>query len=249
MPALRILRRDTRGSSSPVVVETAEGSYFVKLRGAAQGTSALVAEVIVAALAERIGLPVAPRRIVVLGVAVLSEDRNDELADLLRASHGENLGFLYLPNARPFTLADLGQVTRDFAAQVRWLDWLVLNPDRSPRNPNLMVDGSALWLIDHGAALPFQHDWASVTEASPGRPELATPHVLAPLAGDIAQWDPFLTSLVGRQQLLEAVAEVPDSFIRPLLTAGEVEAGIARRREAFVAFLWKRLQAPHLFGS
>ncbi|MEO8030288.1 MAG: HipA family kinase [Gemmatimonadota bacterium] len=249
MPAIRVLRRDKRGSSSPVVVETAEGSYFVKLRGSAQGTSALVAEVIVASLADRIGLPVPPRRIVVLSEAVPSDDRNDELADLLRASHGENLGFLYLPNARPFTLADLGTVTRDFAAQVRWLDWLVLNPDRGPRNPNLMVDGSALWLIDHGAALPFQHDWASVTEASPGRAELAIPHVLASLAGDVAEWDPLLTSLVGRQQLIEAVAEVPESFIRPLLTGDTVEMGIARRRESYVAFLWKRLRAPHLFGS
>jgi len=36
---LRVLRRDQRGSSSPVVVETAEGQWLVKLRGAAQGIS------------------------------------------------------------------------------------------------------------------------------------------------------------------------------------------------------------------
>lgn len=249
LAARRILRRDQRGSSSPVVVETDEGTWFVKLRGAAQGTAALIAEVIVAELAERIGLPVPERRIVILDREVQSNDRNDELADLLRASTGENLGFAYLPASRPFVLADLGLVTRDFAAQVRWLDWLTLNPDRSPANPNLMVEGNRLWLIDHGAALPFHHDWPAVTEHSPLRPPPAIPHVLGTIQDDLAAWDQHLSSILSREDLAAAVAEVPDSFIAPVLAAPVTPAALQRRREAYVAFLWKRLKAPHLFTA
>ncbi len=242
--ATRVLRRDTRGSSSPVVVETGAGQYFVKLRGAAQGTAALVAEVLVAELADRIGLPVPDRRVVVFEAGLESNDRNDELADLLAASRGENLGFKFLPAARPFVKEDLGLVTPDFAAQVRWLDWLVMNPDRSPANPNLMVEGKRLWLIDHGAALPFQHDWEAVTAESPLRPPPKVPHLLAGIAADVAGWDELLTPLFTPDSLAESVAAIPDSFLRPLLTPG---TDLAARREAYRDFLWQRLSGPHAF--
>ena len=58
--AQRILKAERRGSSWPVLVESEAGLYFTKLRGAAQGWSALVAEIIVAEIAERLGLK-APR--------------------------------------------------------------------------------------------------------------------------------------------------------------------------------------------
>ena len=76
---------------------------------------------------------------------------------------------VFLPAARTLRADGLAHVPPDFAAQVRWLDWLTMNPDRGPANPNILVDGSRYWLIDHGAALPFQHDWAAVTEAAPMR--------------------------------------------------------------------------------
>lgn len=247
IPALRVLRRDRRGSSSPVVVTTEGGDYLLKLRGAAQGTAALVAEVIVGALADRLGLPVPERRPVTLAPSVPTDDRNDELADLLRASHGENLGFRYLDTARPFRPADLERVTTDFASQVRWLDWLTLNPDRTPANPNLLVDGRHFWLIDHGAALPFHHDWAAVTEQTPLRREIAHTHLFASAATRLVEWDPLLTSLLTRDRLTDAVAEVPASFLEPLL-AGEAPAdALTRRRAAYVAFLWKRLRGPRQF--
>jgi hypothetical protein len=231
-----------------VVVDTEAGQYFVKLRGAAQGTAALVAEVLVAELADRLDLPVPARRVITFAHDLPSDDLNDELADLLRASVGENLGFRFLPTARPFEAADLGRVTRDFASQVRWLDWLVLNPDRSPANPNIMVDGSRLWLIDHGAALTFHHDWESVTEATPLRPALPLPHLLSAAATDVPAWDPLLTARLPCAALAEPVAAIPDSFLRPLLPVGSGAEVLERRRASYLAFLWKRLTGPHDFG-
>jgi len=208
-----------------------------------------VAEVVVASLADRLGLPVPERRIVALAADTPSDDRNDELADLLQASVGENLGFRFIAEARPFVAADLPGVTRDFAAEVCWLDWLTLNPDRSPSNPNLMVEGARLWLIDHGAALPFQHDWSAVTESSPLRPALKVPHILAEIGGDVAQWDAHLTERIGREDLIAALDQVPDSFLAPLIAPPPDAEGIARRRQAYVAFLWKRLRGPHHFSA
>ena len=230
-----------------MVVETSEGDCFVKLRGAAQGTASLVAEVIAAAIADRLNLPVPPRRVITLSSLTPTDDRNDELADLLGSSVGENLGFRSLPAARPLQTGDLARVPRDFASQVRWLDWLVLNPDRRPENPNILVDGPRFWLIDHGATLPFQHDWSSVNEATPFRPASAYPHVFAAMATDVLAWDPILTALLTRESLTGAIGEVPDSFLQPLLPPGSTTAMLQRRRAAYQAFLWKRLQGPRDF--
>ena len=231
-----------------MVVETTAGEQVVKLRGAAQGTASLVAEALVAAIADRLNLPVPPRRLITLSPDTPTDDRNDELADLLRASIGENLGFRFLPAARPLQAGDLSRVPRDFASQVRWLDWLVMNPDRRPENPNILEEGPRLWLIDHGAALPFHHDWSSVTEATPLRREFPCPHVFSALASDVVAWDPLLTALLTRESLAGAIAEVPDSFLQPLLPPGSTTAMLQRRRSAYEALLWKRLHGPRDFA-
>ena len=63
--ATRVLATKRRGSSWPLVIETDGGRYFTELRGAGHGPSALVAEVIVVAIAETLGLRV-PRRSLIL---------------------------------------------------------------------------------------------------------------------------------------------------------------------------------------
>jgi len=246
--ARRVLRRDLGGSSSPVRVDAEGGPWQVKLRGAAQGTAALVAEVVVAGLADALGLPVPERRVVVFPPGLPSDDRNDELADLLRASEGENLGFRLLADARPLRADDLSGVPLEFATRVRWLDWLVSNMDRGPENPNILVDGRGLWLIDHGASLPFQHDWRSVTEDSPRRSPPAPRHVFDPLPLDLAARDAELTRTLDRNVLARAVARIPESFLAPLVAEPTHEAR-ERRRAAYAAFLWKRLRGPRPFGA
>ncbi len=244
LPILRVLRRDRTGSSSPVVAATSDGAWFVKLRGAAQGPAALVAEAIVAGLADRLELPVPDRRILFLSPDPPSDDRNDELADLLARSVGENLGFRLIDGAHVARPAECAEAPLDFAARVRWLDWLAQNPDRAPANPNLLRQGQRWWLIDHGAALPFQHDWSAVTEQSPTRVDRPLPHLFdTRAAGQLAAWDPLLTALLSRQTLTDIVASVPDSFLAPLLAAPSA-AALERRRAGYVAFLWKRLQGP-----
>ena len=59
---------------------------------------------------------------------------------------------------------------RDFASQVLWFDALVHNVDRTWRNPNLLVWHRNIWLIDHGAALYFHHNWPQTGTADPKRP-------------------------------------------------------------------------------
>jgi len=78
LTALRAVEGGRRGSSRPIVVETEKGLYLVKLRGAAQGTGPLVAEIIVAEIAEALGLSVPERGLVQLGAEIDSPERDAE---------------------------------------------------------------------------------------------------------------------------------------------------------------------------
>ncbi|HEX3866371.1 MAG TPA: HipA family kinase, partial [Gemmatimonadaceae bacterium] len=260
LAADRISAAGRRGSSRPIIAETSGGARFVKLRGAGQGTGALVAEVIVAALAETLGLFVPPRSLIVLRAGIDVADWDDELADLLGASIGVNLGFDFLNGARDFVPADAARVPASTRAAIFWLDRFVMNPDRTTQNPNLLWWLDHLWLIDHGASLGFQYAWERVTESSPRDPRLSRDaHVfeagLSP--DDVAAADAAFAPLVTREVLTSVVAAVDETFLVPLVrgatgATGAIEAmheeqSIARRRAAYVAYLWKRVQSPRSF--
>ncbi len=254
--ATRALEGHKRGSSRPIVVETNEGACLVKLRGAAQGTGPLVAESIVASIAEALGLSVPARLLVDLGADVDVPIRDAELRDLMAASVGINLGFAYLGGARDFALSEIDAVSPDERAAIFWLDRFVMNPDRTARNINLMWWNKRLWLIDHGAALGFQYDWSTVSEASPTRQFVETdPHIFAASlsTADVLERDANFSQRITREVLEKAVAEVPDTFLLPLLQGDanlvSVSEAIRRRRAAYSAFLWKRLKEPRSFAD
>ena len=125
------------GGSLPAVVDVETGEqYVVKFRGAGQGPKALVAEVLAAGLAARLGLPLPRPAIVTLAEEFGRGEPNPEIQDILRGSVGTNFGLAYLPGALGFDAAvDLPSVDPELAAAIVWFDALITNPDRSPRNP------------------------------------------------------------------------------------------------------------------
>jgi hypothetical protein len=241
--ALRILRADRRGSSWPVWIDTEAGVFHTKLRGAAQAPASLVAEIIVGALADALGLSVPARVLIEIPPGVPVDDPHQELGDLLQRSVGLNLGFQYLPDAQSVLASDPPRVDRELAAKILWLDGLVQNPDRTVKNPNLLWSKGTLWLIDHGACLPFQHDWARVTEQSPRSINWRiADHALRSCATECHVVDAALASRLHRDVLESVLEAVPDDFV-----AKDNPEATRRRRAAFVAYLWKRLQGPRPF--
>jgi hypothetical protein len=214
---------------------------------------------VVSALAEVLDLPVLPRRLAVLQIGTPTDDRGDELADLLEASVGVNLAFPMLENARDASADDLAGFTPIDRAAILWLDRFVLNPDRTIRNPNILRDEGKLYLIDHGSALRFQYNWPQVTEAMPREVGATSgPHIFeaASASNEWADLDIVFASRVTRATLEDALAAVPATFLAPLRSKTERrdaevtrEAAIQRRRAAYVAFLWKRLQPPRAFAN
>jgi hypothetical protein len=175
------------GGSLPGLVEADDdGLYVVKFRGAGQGAKALVAEVLVGELARSLGFPVPELVVVELDATLGAAEPDPEIQDLITASAGRNLGVDFLPGALAFDANAARALAPAWAADVVWLDALVTNVDRTPRNPNLLVWHGRTWLIDHGAALYLQHG-ATDLPALAERPFPAiADHVLLPYAGSVA---------------------------------------------------------------
>jgi len=177
------------GGSLPGLVEADDdGLYVVKFRGAGQGPRALVAEVVAGELARALGLPVPELVLVEVDVSLGNAEPDPEIQDLIGASGGLNVGLDFLPGALAFDEAAAARLDPDLAAEVVWLDALVMNVDRTPRNPNLLIWHGRLWLIDHGAALYPQHGDDFAATAGRRFPAIRD-HVLLPRAGSIAAAD------------------------------------------------------------
>ncbi len=194
------------GGSLPALVEADNlGTYVMKFRGAGQGPLALVAEIIAGELARRLGLRVPDLALADLDPRIPGSEPDPEIQDLLRASEGLNLAVDFLPGSVGFD--SLGWTPgHDFASQVLWFDALVQNVDRTWRNPNLLVWHGNIWLIDHGAALYFHHNWPTADLA---RPFDAREHVLRDRATALAQAHAELAPRLTEAVLKEVTALVP----------------------------------------
>jgi len=242
LPVVRVTRYVTplrEGGSLPGIVEADDlGTYVCKFRGAGQGVRVLVAEVIVAGLAERIGLRT-PRLVALdLDPQIARYEADQEVQDLLNASPGLNLGADFLPGSFGFD----GHVSPEIgdAARVLWLDAFVANVDRSWRNPNLLLWHGNLWVIDHGAALYFHHAWGGGVTAPDrfaAQPWSAEDHIFGQHAGDLPAADAELRDLLGPEVFAEVLAQVPDAWLEPVPGADDPAAV----RAAYVDFLTARL--------
>jgi len=201
------------GGSLPALVEAYDdGLYVLKLRGAGQGPKALVAEVIVAEVARLLDLAVPELVLAELDPAIAVAEPDPEIQDLLRASSGLNVGLDFLPGSLAFDPACARDIDPELAAAIVWLDALVTNVDRTPRNPNLLVWHGRTWLIDHGAALFGHHanDDLAARAAEPF-PQIAD-HVLLPYAASVAAVGERLAPRLDRAALERVVGLVPDSW-------------------------------------
>ena len=175
---------------------------------------------------------------------IADSEPDQEIHDLLVASVGRNIGLDFLPGAITFNPIVDRTPDPDWAAAVVWLDALITNPDRSPRNPNLLVWHGRPWLIDHGAALYIHHTWRD-PEAHARRPHVdrIADHVLLPFASSIAAADERLAGLVTPALLEALVSALPDDWLALEAAVGDPDA----QRRAYVTYLTRRLERPRPF--
>ncbi|HEV3381961.1 MAG TPA: HipA family kinase [Trebonia sp.] len=218
------------GGSLPGLVEADNlGTYVLKFRGAGHGTLALVAEIVGGELARRLGFKTPELALAWLDPRIAPSEPDEEIQDLLRASEGLNLAVDFLPGSAGFD--PLGWTAAEqLASELLWFDALIQNVDRTWRNPNLLVWHGDIWLIDHGAALYFHHDWS---RAQAAKPFDATQHVLRDRATKLAQAHERLAPLVTEAVLAEVMAGVPPEWFGE--RGADAYAGLLLERAPLVA--------------
>lgn len=233
------------GGSLPAVVEACDdGLYVLKFRGAGQGPRALVAELLAGELARAAGLRVPEIVFATLDPEMARTEPDPEIQDLIRASAGLNLALDYLPGSVTFDpLAHAPDA--DEASAIVWFDALVTNIDRTPRNSNLLVWHGRLWLIDHGAALYFHHDWHDADTRALTPFAAVKDHVLLPFASRLAEADARLAPRLDGAVLDGIVAQLPDDW---LLGGAPFDSADAHRA-AYRRWLGRRLEAPRTFAA
>jgi hypothetical protein len=236
--ATRYVTALREGGSLPGLVEgDDDGLYVAKFRGAGQGPGALVAEVVAGELGRALGLPVPELVVLELDPQIGVAEPDPEIQDLLIASAGLNLGMDFLPGSLGFTAPAAAAADPAFCANVVWFDGLVMNLDRTPRNPNLLTWHGRTWLIDHGAALYPQHSAAGLAASARDAFPLIAQHVLLPRASSIADADERLAAPAA-EAVADAVARVPEAWL-----GDDAEA----RRAGIVKFFEARLTGSRPF--
>ena len=242
--ATRYVTPFREGGSLPALVEAEDlGLYVLKFRGAGQGPLALVAEIVAGEIGRALGLNVPEIVLMELDAAIGRNEPDWEIRSLLQASVGLNLALDFLPGSVMFDPAAGDVASPDLASAAVWFDAFVTNVDRTARNPNILCWHKALYLIDHGAALYFHHDWKDPSAAARSRFPAIRDHVLLPWAADLETLDARLRPRLGASVFTEILAGVPDDWLLP-------EPGIPTphaKRAAYVNYLSERLSAAPLF--
>jgi hypothetical protein len=231
------------GGSLPAVIEADDdGLYVVKFRGAGQGAKALIAELLAGEIGRLAGLPVPEIAFVELPADLARTEPDAEISDLIRKSAGLNIGLDYLPGSVTFDpLVFIPDAA--LASAIVWFDAFVCNVDRTARNVNMLIWHRKLWLIDHGAALYFQHAWKQGEEFAHHPFGLIKDHALLKYASALAQVDEEMKALLTVDRLAAIVEWIPDSW----LPEDSGFSGKAAQRAAYLNFFKGRIQSSDIF--
>lgn len=242
--ATRYVMPFREGGSLPGLVEASDdGLYVVKFRGAGQGPKTLTAELIAGEIGRQLGLHVPEIVLIDVPAAFGRIEPDPEIADLLEASVGINLGLDFLPGALPVDALSASTMDPRLAADIVWFDALLANVDRTTRNTNMLRWHDQVWLIDHGAAIYPHHRWSDPAEQA-RRPFTAiSEHVLLPVADSIVAADGRLIDRLSDDLLWEIIAMLPDDW----LDSDPVIGGADQQRDAYFTWFSKRLEAPRTF--
>lgn len=227
------------GGSLPALTEADDGfMYVLKFRGAGQGTKALIAELLGGEIARAAGLRVPELVFAELDAAFGRTEPDEEIQDLLRSSEGLNLGLHYLSGAITYDPA-VTRLDATLASRIVWLDAFLTNVDRTARNTNMLMWHQDLWLIDHGAALYFHHNWETWAEQAVKPFAPIRQHVLLPRARALREAHTYMHERLTESVIRAIVALIPDSWL-----IGDDPTAM---RTVYADFLLTRLRHSDIF--
>lgn len=239
------------GGSLPGLAEADDGfRYAVKFKGAGHGPKGVISELIGGMVAKALKFNVPEYVLLHLSPLFGITEPDVEVQELLRKSEGTNLGLHFLDRAATYE-PTVNTTDPLFASRLVWLDAFLTNVDRTRLNPNMMMWGGEVWLIDHGASLYFHHSGKDPAEAAADPFPYIRNHIMLPYASRLEEADKLMRQAITPRTLSKIVDLVPDEWLQEaslsLSEAGFEEEGTSRsqsaeeKREIYRRFLTLRL--------
>lgn len=230
--AMRYVTPLREGGSLPAIVEgDDDGLYVLKFRGAGQGIKALIAELLGGEIARVSDLKIPEIVVVDLDADLARTEPDPEIQDLIKASNGVNLALDYLPGSIMFDPL-LERPLGELASKIVWLDAFIANVDRTPRNANMLLWHKEIWLIDHGAAFFYQHNWDRFLDNAANPFKQIKDHILLQYADEIEKVDEEFSKIITPEILGEIVDLIPNDWLE---NADE-------QRKIYLEFLTRRFE-------
>lgn len=231
------------GGSLPAVVDADDHfKYVLKFKGAGHGTKMLISEFVGSEIARKLGFKVPELVFATLDEAFGRTEADEEIQDLLRASHGTNLGLHFLSGAVNFDPV-VTQVEPLTASKIVWLDAFLTNIDRTFRNTNMLIWHKETWLIDHGASLYFHHTWDNWETNAKSAFTYVKDHVLLPQASELEKADAECKALLNEDFFRTVVDNLPEEW----LEWEDSELSTREIRDVYIRFLAIRLAHSNVF--
>lgn len=231
------------GGSMPAIAEADDDFlYALKFRGAGQGVKALIAEIIGGEIARALGFKVPEIVFAQLDEAFGRTEPDEEIQDLLKASVGLNMALHYLSGSITYDPA-VTTVDSKQASGIVWMDALLTNMDRTPKNTNMLIWHKELWLIDHGASLYFHHAMQNWEEQSRRPFTLIKDHVLLPQAAELEEVDVAFKAILSDELIDSILSIIPLEWLKE----HEDDESGEERREIYAQFLKTRIANSDIF--
>jgi hypothetical protein len=230
--AMRYVTPLREGGSLPAIIEgDDDGLYVLKFRGAGQGVKALIAELLGGEIARFLELKIPEIVFVELDAVIARTEPDPEIQDLIKASDGVNLALDYLPGSIMFDPL-IERPSSELASKIVWLDAFIANVDRTPRNANMLLWHKELWLIDHGAAFFYQHNWDKFSGNAANPFKQIRDHMLLQFADEIEKADEEFSKKITPEILRGIVDLIPEEWLEK---ADE-------EKKIYLEFLTKRIE-------
>lgn len=224
------------GGSLPAIVKADDDfNYVLKFRGAGQGKKALIAELIGAELARAIGLNVPEIVFMNLDDSFGKTEPDEEIQDLLNFSVGLNLGMHFLSSAIAYNPL-VPRVDHLTASKIVILDSMISNIDRTAKNTNLLNWNKEMWLIDHGAAFYFHHNWDTWEDHLNRTFPFVKNHVLLRMAKQLKEASEEIKKMLTIEKIKEIVSVIPEEWLED----DSYAISTAGMREAYIKFIMTR---------
>lgn len=234
---IRYVQPLREGGSLPAIAEADDGFlYVLKFRGAGQGKRALIAELIGGELARVLGMKVPELVFMNLDDSFSKTEPDEEIQDLLKFSVGLNLGLHYLSGSITFDPLAF-EAEPLLASKIVLLDSMITNVDRTQRNTNLLSWNRELWLIDHGAAFYFHHNWEKWPDHIGKTFPPIRDNVLLERANLLEEAAAEFRDRLNSEVFRDIVSVVPDDWLQ----SDGISDSPEEQREVYVKFLESKL--------